>query len=44
MDYSRSRYQGRESLKDQQAQAIKAATPQVDRIRARLAQLAEASK
>lgn len=44
MDYHRGRYQGREALKDQQAQAVKAATPQADRIRARLAQLQEASK
>lgn len=44
MNYQRGRYQGRESLRDQQAQAIKAATPQADRIAARLAQLQEASK
>lgn len=39
MDFHRTRYQGRDSLKDPQAQAIKAETPQADRIAARLAQL-----
>lgn len=44
MNYQRSRHQGRESLKNPQAQAIKASTSQADRLRARLAQLQEASK
>lgn len=44
MDYHRGRYQGRDSLKDQQAQAIKAETTQADRLRARLAQLRPVSQ
>lgn len=39
MDYYRSHYQGRDSLRDPKAQALKAETPQADRLRERLAQL-----
>jgi hypothetical protein len=39
MDYYPSRYRGRDSLKDSQAQALKGETTQADRIRERLAQL-----
>lgn len=39
MNYYPSRYQGRDSLKDPQTQAIKAETTQADRLRERLEQL-----
>jgi len=44
MNYYPSRYKNRDSLKDPKAQAMKAETSQADRLRARLAQLKEASK
>lgn len=42
MTFYPSRYQGRDSLKDPQAQAVKGETTQADRIRERLAQLRQA--
>lgn len=44
MNYYPSRYQGRDSLKDPQAQALKGETTQADRIRERLAQLRQGSQ
>lgn len=44
MDYQRSRYQGRDSLRDPATQALKAEASQADRIAARLEQLKQASK
>lgn len=42
MNYHRTRYQGRDSLKDPRAQAVKAETSQADRLAARLAELRQA--
>jgi hypothetical protein len=39
MDYYRSRYQGRASLRDPKAEALKAETPQADRLKERLEHL-----
>lgn len=39
MDYYRTRYQGRDSLRDPRAEAVKAETSQADRLRERLEQL-----
>lgn len=43
MTFYPSRYQGRDHLKDSQAQAVKGETTQADRIRERLAQLRQGS-
>lgn len=44
MNYHRTRHQGRDSLKDPRAEALKAETSQAGRLAARLAQLQEVSK
>jgi hypothetical protein len=44
MNHYPSRYQGRDSLKDPQTQAIKAETTQADRLRERLEQLRQSAR